>query len=165
MGDALKHAGDLYSYGFEIMAFWPETPEPVIPDCMPPEIVRIYLQAERNFAIEGNEEAAGIMYRKALDVGLRKIDPTLNGMLKANIKTLAIAGKLTPDIAVWADNVRGLGNDAAHESDAITRPELLDLQHFTEMVLRYLFTLPNMVKKRRGEKLDWEEPKPPENAA
>jgi hypothetical protein len=33
-----------------------------------PDIVRIYLQAESNFRIEGNEEAAGTMYRKALDI-------------------------------------------------------------------------------------------------
>jgi hypothetical protein len=33
------------------------------------------------------------------------------------------------------------------------------------MVLRYLFTLPNSVKKRRGEKLDWEDPTPSEGGA
>lgn len=96
------------------------------------------------------------MYRKALDIGLKKIDPTLTGTLGQKIKKLAMAGKLTTDIEVWSDHVRDLGNDAAHEESPIDRTELSNLRNFTEMVLRYLFTLPNMVKRRRGEKLDWE---------
>ncbi len=96
------------------------------------------------------------MYRKALDVGLKKIDPTLTGTLGAKLKALTTRGKLTADIADWADHVRELGNDAAHEETAIPRKDLEDLRGITEMVLRYLFTLPNMSKKRRGQKLEWE---------
>ncbi|TPV98840.1 MAG: hypothetical protein USCAAHI_01712 [Beijerinckiaceae bacterium] len=95
------------------------------------------------------------MYRKALDIGLKKLDPSLSGMLGPRIKNLP-HGKLTADIALWSDNVRGVGNDAAHEETPITRDELIALRNFSEMVLRYLFTLPAMVKKRRGETLDWE---------
>jgi len=52
--------------------------------------------------------------------------------------------------------VRDLENEAVHEETSPTRKELEDLRGITEMVLRYLFTLPNMSKKRRGEKLPWE---------
>lgn len=142
--------------GWRINEFWPSPPAPEIPELLPPEIVRVYLQAERNFPIEGNEEAAGTMYRKALDVGLKKVDPTLKGTLGTKITALEKAGRLTPEIIAWSKEVRDLGNDAAHEETPPTRPELVDLRAFTEMVLRYLFTLPNMVKKRRGEKLPWE---------
>ncbi len=96
------------------------------------------------------------MYRKALDIGLKKIDPSKSGMLGPRIKALATDGKLTSDIAVWSDTVRDVGNEAAHEEDPITRDELIALRSFSEMVLRYLFSLPGAVKKRRGEKLDWE---------
>lgn len=142
---------------YQVTEFWPQVPLPQVPELMPPDVSRSYLQAERNFAIKGNEEAAGIMYRKALDVGLKKIDPGLTGMLGPKIKALAKAGKLTEDIATWSDQVRDLGNDAAHEEDPILRDDLIALRNFTEMVLRYLFSLPNAVKKRRGEKLPWEE--------
>jgi hypothetical protein len=77
-------------------------------------------------------------------------------MLGLRIKKLAADGKLTADIALWSDNVRDVGNDAAHEETSITRDELIVLRSFSEMVLRYLFTLPAMVKRRRGETLDWE---------
>jgi hypothetical protein len=148
--------GDPTTQGWRIVQFWPEVRKPQIPEFLPPDIERAYLQAERNFPIEGNEEAAGTMYRKALDVGLKKIDSTLTGPLGAKLKTLAAQGKLTPDVADWADHVRELGNDAAHEESGIPRKDLEDLRGLTEMVLRYLFTLPNMSKKRRGEKLPWE---------
>ena len=39
----------------QLWAFWPEPPQPNIPHHLPPDVVRIYLQAERNFPIRGNE--------------------------------------------------------------------------------------------------------------
>jgi hypothetical protein len=143
-------------HSWTVVDFWPAVPKPQIPELLPKDVRRVYLQAERNFPTEGNEEASGTMYRKALDIGLRKIDPSASGMLGPRIKKLAAAGKLTDDIAIWSDNIRDVGNDAAHEESALTRPELIALRSFSEMVLRYLFTLPAMVKKRRGEALEWE---------
>jgi hypothetical protein len=96
------------------------------------------------------------MYRKALDLGLRRIDSTRSGVLGPRIKALATTGQLTAEIAEWSDHVRALGNEAAHDADQPTREEVADLRSFTEMVLRYLFTLPNMVRRRRREPLLWE---------
>lgn len=152
----VNFSADPTTFGWTISGFWPVPPKPLIPEFLPPDIERVYLQAERNFPVEGNEEAAGTMYRKALDVGLKKIDSALTGTLGAKIKTLATRGQLTADIAEWSNHVRDLGNDAAHEETPLTRKELEDLRGISEMVLRYLFTLPNMIKKRRGEKLPWE---------
>lgn len=135
--------------GWTIHEFWPKEDGPLIPESLPPDVERIYLQAERNFPVEGNEEAAGTMYRKALDVGLKKIDPTSTGVLAARIKKLAAAGKLTPDIAEWSDHVRDLGNEAAHDEEPPTREELTDLRNFAEMVMRYLFSLPALVTARK----------------
>ncbi len=95
------------------------------------------------------------MYRKALDVSLKKIDPALAGMLGQKIKKLAASGKLTKEIAEWSDSIRDIGNDAAHEEAPISRDELEDLRNFSEMVLRYLFSLPGAVMLRRGEIVPW----------
>jgi hypothetical protein len=156
----MQRPGDVLNTGWAIEHFWPEPLGPIIPELLPPDVERVYLQAERNFPIEGNEEAAGTMYRKALDVALKKIDPSLTGMLGPLIEKLAAAGKLTPDIAEWSKTIKDAGNDAAHEEEPITRDELTHLRSFSEMVLRYLFSLPGAVKKRRGEKLDWETEEP-----
>lgn len=151
-----KQGGDITTYHWVIDELWPEAPGPLVPEYMPPNVSRIYLQAERNFSVTGNEEAAGMMYRKALDIALGQVDPSLTGMLGQKIKKLAANGRLTEDIAEWSDNIRDLGNEAAHEADAPTREELEALRNFSEMVLRYLFSLPGLVKKRKGERLEWE---------
>jgi len=152
----MGHPGEIGSWGYKVEKFWPAIPSPEVPELIPPNVARVYLQAERNFQMEGNEEAAGTMYRKALDVGLKVIDPSQSGMLGPRIKKLAAEGKLTADIAIWSDNIRDVGNEAAHDEDPITRDELIALRNFSEMVLRYLFSLPGAVKKRRGENLGWE---------
>jgi hypothetical protein len=113
--------GDFLESGWAIVDFWPAVPKPLIPELLPPDIERVYMQAERNFPTAGNEEAAGIMYGKALDIGLKKIDPGLSGMLGPRIKKLAEAGKLTSDIAEWSGRIRDIRNDATHEETPITR--------------------------------------------
>lgn len=128
---------------------WPEPPASEIPAHLPADITRVYVQAERNFAVSGNEEAAGIMYGKALDIAVKKIDPTLSGMLGKNLDSLLKSGRLTPELGEWAHEVRALRNEAAHEEMPIEREDLEDLRHFTDMVLRYLFTLPAMITERR----------------
>jgi Domain of unknown function (DUF4145) len=145
------YPGDPQDMDWSILRLWPEPPKPTIPESLPPDIERIYLQAERNFPIAGNEEAAGTMYRKALDVGLKRIDPSAKGTLAARIQALAANHKLTPDIAEWSDHIRDLGNDAAHEDSPPTPEELDDLRNFTEMVMRYLFSLPELVKARKSK--------------
>jgi hypothetical protein len=108
-------SGDPTDYAWVLEQFWPEVPKPLVPEHLPPDIERTYLQAESNFDRPGNEEAAGMMYRKALDVAIKKIDPSLTGTLGRKLKALAKQGKLTDEIAEWADHVRELGNEAAHE--------------------------------------------------
>lgn len=140
---------DIIGAGWRLVHHWPAPPAPNIPEHLPADVERIYLQAERNFPIDGNEEAAGTMYRKALDVGLKSVDAETKGTLAARIKKLAAQHKLTPAIAEWADHVRDLGNDAAHEETPPTRKDLTDLRNFSEMVMRYLFSLPALVEARK----------------
>jgi hypothetical protein len=121
----------------------------LIPENLPADVERIYIQAERNFPVAGNEEAAGTMYRKALDVGLTIIAPTVTGILKTRIAKLVQQNLLTPSLGEWADQIRLLGNETAHEIDH-TRDELESLRNFSDLVLRYLFTLPALVTARKA---------------
>lgn len=141
--------GDPTLEGWDLIKIWPEPTAPEIPELLPADIERAYLQAERNFAIPGNEEAAGIMYGKALDIAVKKIDPALKGMLGPKLDALLKQGKLTRELGEWAHEVRALRNEAAHEEVPIEREDLEDLRHFTDMMLRYLFTLPAMTAERR----------------
>jgi hypothetical protein len=142
--------GDLTQYNWQLSVFWPDAPRPLIPENLPGEVERVYLQAERNFPTLGNEEAAGTMYRKALDVGLKIIAPTVTGTLKSRISELVKQNRLTPSLGEWADQIRLLGNDTAHDIDQPTREELEALRNFSDLVLRYLFTLPALVAARKA---------------
>ena len=61
-----------------------------------------------------------MMFRKTLDTGLKKIDPEAKGRLIDRIKSAAETGKITQDMADWANRIRLDGNDAAHEEDPFT---------------------------------------------
>lgn len=140
---------DIGRAGWALEACWPSPPEPSYPDMIPENVLNALKQAEFNFNKPGNEEAAGMMYRKALDNALKAIDPEFKGTLYHRIVALQGKGTLTADIAQWAEAIRTLGNDAAHEEDPLERRDLSQLKEFTDMTLRYLFTMPNMVKKLR----------------
>ena len=115
------------------------------PDHLPENVRSYYLQAVSN--VKTGPDAAGAMFRKALDVGLKIVDPkNRNKKLAARIDAAAEAGILTKDLAEWSHRIRDEGNDASHDEDPYTREEAEQLHHFTQLVLMYLFTLPGMLR-------------------
>ena len=100
--------------------------------------------------LNGNWDAAGTMFRKAIDVGLKIKFPEIKGKLYIRIKKAEEARGLTPELAAWAHQIRLDGNDAAHEEEPFTKEEAESLHTFTDLVLRYLFTLPGMLAEAQG---------------
>lgn len=98
-----------------------------------------------------NYDAAGSMFRKALDVGLKTKFPDMKGTLYVRIKKAAKEHKLTPDMAKWAHQVRLGGNDATHEEEPFSEEAAKELASFTRLVFLYLFTLPGMLKNSRRQ--------------
>ena len=95
----------------------------------------------------GNWDAAGTMFRKALDVGLKIKFPEIGGTLYNRIQSAEEAGGLTPELAEWARQIRLDGNDAANDEDPFSEEDAQSLYTFTDLVLRYLFTLPGMLRE------------------
>ena len=91
------------------------------------------------------------MFRKALDTGLKHKFPEIEGNLFARIKAAEAKHELTPDLAAWANQIRLDGNDAAHEEEPFSQQDAKRLAVFTDMVLRYLFTLPGMLAQAQSE--------------
>lgn len=141
---------DVVAQGLKLLQAWPEAPKPRIPQHLDARVARALLQAESNFAIKGNEEAAGMMYRKALEVALDLKFPDVPGMLKAKIKKLVDRRDLTAAIGAWADHIRELGNEAAHEDEPLSRADLTAMREFTDAVLRYAISLPAEIEARRA---------------
>ena len=121
------------------------------PASIPPGSERTFLQAEAN-AKAKNFDAAGAMYRKAIDIATRALDANLAGKkLATRIDALHAAGRLTNDLAEWAHQVRLDGNQGAHDDEELTEEQVSQLGSFAELFLTYTFTLPAMVRARKGE--------------
>ncbi len=141
--------GNVTDLDFKVQALWPEAPAPAIPAHLPPSVERALLQAEKNFPVVGNEEAAAMMYRRALELTLGHLFADLRGTLAVRIKRL-VKDKVLPEaIGDWADEIRDLGNEAAHDAEEVPRAELKMIRGFTDATLRYLYTLPAEVAARR----------------
>jgi transcription elongation factor Elf1 len=149
--DAIRQNNSLNSYGFEVAQIWPAKPSPKIPEFLPASVERVMQQAETNFLQPNHEDASSTMYRKALELGLKIIDSSLKGTLARRIELLGESGKLTPDLVKWAKEIKNLGNDGAHDDQPISRDELEALRGLTDMVFRYLFTLPAMLAERKKD--------------
>ena len=122
----------------------PPFPDTGAPTHTPEKAAGFYRQGMDN--LPGNPDAAGAMFRKALETALKEKFPDRGKMsLAKRIAAAAEAGDLTQDLADWAHQIRIDGNDAAH--DEITGNQVQAMQIFTELVLRYLFELPGMLKE------------------
>lgn len=99
--------------------------------------------------MRGEYDSAGAMFRKTLEVALKGKDPDTSGMLAKRIKSLAEKGILTADLAIWANEIKELGNPAVHDEDEPHPEDVQKLAGLTEMVLRYIYTLPGMVAAKR----------------
>ena len=126
----------------------PPTPSTVAPEYTPENVAEYYRQGMEN--LPGGWDAAGSMFRKVLDTGLKAKFPEIKGDLKKRIKKAAEKQELTPALAEWSDQIRLDGNDAAHDEHPFSKEEAKRLQTFTELVLIYLFKLPGMIEQAQG---------------
>ena len=148
--------------GLSLIGIAPDLPSTGAPQHTPPNVARSFEQAKDN--LPKNRDAAGMMFRKALDTGLKHKFPDLKEeKLAVRIKKAAEAHKLTPDLADWAHQIRIDGNDATHEEEEVSPETVESLSTLTEMVLLYLFTLPGMLEeaRKRAESSTSEEQPPP----
>ena len=130
----------------------PERPSVAAPRHTPANVAHFYKQGKRNLL--DSFDAAGAMFRKTLDTGLKEKFPNLKGRLAARIKAAGKQGLLTQELADWANKIRLDGNDAAHDQDPFTKEEAETLATFTELILLYLFTLPGMLLQAQGREED-----------
>ncbi|WP_225031787.1 DUF4145 domain-containing protein [Paraburkholderia sp. XV] len=133
-----------------ISGWFPKPPAPDVPDHLPAAAARAFTEAEQ-LRIAGFRGPAGNAYRRALEAGLREVDPDLKGTLYARIEKLAETGRLTSNMKDFAHRVRTLGNEASHETPVVEDDEIDNLAIFTKLFLMYQFTLPGMLPPRAAE--------------
>ena len=126
----------------------PSPPEP--PDHLPDNIRSFFQQGMDN--LSGNFDAAGAMFRKTLDVALKDKFSDIKGTFNQRIDEAAKQQGLTPDLADWAHQIRLDGNEASHGEEPFSQEDAQRLSSFTELVLRYLYTLPGMLERAKARR-------------
>ncbi len=167
-GEYANYAYSLSHWVFEI----PHSRQ--VPDHVAEDVRRIFNEAADCLAI-GAYDAAGTMFRKALDTATRERtpDPDSNATPKVpnwkTYKDLRLRLDWLFSNSLLDDSLRDLsscihqdGNDAAHDPRGIGMEEAEDLADFADQVLRVIYTIPGQIREnmrrrdvRRGiEKTD-----------
>ena len=149
-GDLCTHA-----YGFPrplISAGLPEQEKTfsaddiVVPPYMPASVASLFRQARHNFVL-CNWDAAGMMYRKTLEVALCVKFDIISRNLASTIKKVSTSEPAT--FKLFALLTLSAGNDAAHEEQfSEAGAVLLDSQ--LEQLVVYLFTVPELKAQVAG---------------
>ena len=116
----------------------------------PADIASYYAQGVACLQVQ-SWDAAGAMFRKAVERGLReRFESTKRGLyhLIEGARTLQ---QITPELADWAHQIRLDGNEAVH-GHLFTETEATRLGAFTKLLLQYIFYLPGELKAARAPK-------------
>jgi len=147
--DPHKYEGHLNTERFyQIIQMEPKIKPLDIPDFLPENLKKIFVQAAEHSRKPGFEDSTGMTCRKTLEKALSIIAPETNGLRLYNrIEKCLEKQLITPDLIEWAHIIRDDGNAAAH--DDFNAEKAKDLFNFTYMFLIYTFTLPGMMKEKK----------------
>lgn len=135
---------------FHNVKIYPSIEDLDAPDGTPGNVADAYRAALVNLKTEGPGfwEAAAIMARRSIELAIAGIDGVKKGSLKSMIDEMGAKGLLTKAMVDWANEVRIIGNEGAHEN-GLTREDAEQAVYFAEMLFTYIFKLPGMLEKRR----------------
>jgi hypothetical protein len=135
-----------YNSGFTVKDFFPKQEISKSPLHVPKAAARAFVEGSGNLT-DGRYTSAVAMFRRAIDIGTKQFsDEVTAWKLEKRIDKLCAEGLITKDMKTWAHKIRLEGNEAVHEIDEPTKEQAAELKLFTEMVLTYLYTLPEKVK-------------------
>lgn len=110
-------------------------------DDLPVSISSSYHDAARSFKM-GLYEPCVIMCRKCLEALCLELNGNSGRNLKQKLKLLYESGQIDEQLFSWAEQLRDIGNDAAHNFEApIKQRDARDAFEFLEAILMYTFLL------------------------
>lgn len=137
------------SIAYEAMLF-PSPDRRSIPG-LPESARRTYASAQSCFET-GNFEPCVVMCRKCLEAVCEFLGAQ-NGSLAERLRRLRDSGRIEARLYEWADELRLVGNDAAHELDIrISKQDAFDSLDFVEAILLYIFALDQRVRDFRARR-------------
>lgn len=122
-------------------------PDRVIDELKTAEELYMQVKAKPNFI-----KVSGNAYRATLERALCELaENDSRARLDKRIENLFKNGKLTEDLKNFALHIRSLSADASHTYNEFSLDELNELRIFTQLFLRYTFTLPAMIPNNSKE--------------
>lgn len=142
--------GEEYSNLLVSFSLYPAPPEVTAPDHLPENVAKAYTDAEKA-RLAGLYTPACATYRRVMELAMKQFSPDVEAWkLEQRIRTLHTNGLITQSLFDWANQLRLDGNEAIH-GDAEADKELADqMQGLTEMLLIYLYTMPQRIAAMRG---------------
>jgi Domain of unknown function (DUF4145) len=121
---------------------------------VPEDIVRTFTEARTCFRAKAYT-AAAIMCRKTLEGICSVHGAKSSGTLAAQLKKLKENGTIENRLFEWAEELRTMGNEAAHGVEVVIAPQdARDTLEFTEALVEYIFTYRDKFeafRKRRAQ--------------
>jgi hypothetical protein len=153
-----KTADNYYSKNqFDIESILPAT-QPIVDNRIPGGIAADFIEASKDYNIASYKSAA-VMARRTIQKMCLNLGATKGKNLYEQIGELEKSGKLHPDLASMATEIRFLGNDGAHPEDdsldEISPEDAEEIINFTAELLDDLYVRPEKVaamKSRRETK-------------
>ena len=129
--------------------------QPTVDSRVPAGIANDFIEAARDYNIASHKSAA-VMARRTIQTMCLNLGATKGKKLHEQITELKVSGKLHPDLADIATEIRFLGNDGAHPDDdgldEISPEDAKEILEFTAELLDDLYVRPQKVaamKKKR----------------
>jgi DNA-directed RNA polymerase subunit RPC12/RpoP len=142
---------------FEIDTIFPSN-EPSVSDKVPEGVAIDFIEAAKCFNISAHK-ASAVMSRRTIQKMCVNLGAEKSKKLYQQIQELKDLGKLHPDLADMATEIRFLGNDGAHPEDdgldEIKEEDAKEILDFTAELLDDLYVRPQKIlamKKKREDK-------------
>ena len=117
------------------------------PDHLPDHIEQAFAEGARCLAVDC-PSAAGVMFRRCVDLMIKDKHPNVRGSLKAKLDKLFDDGLINQGLKDLADCIREDGNDGAH-NDPLSKADAEDLLEFADRLLTQVYTEPRKLEVAR----------------
>ncbi|MBD5417341.1 MAG: DUF4145 domain-containing protein [Desulfovibrio sp.] len=134
----------------DISGYFPHPDRDKAPEYTPEPVAKDFEEAKFNL-IHGKYKSACIMAGSSIETACVQFG-AVDGGLKGKIRKLHDDGIITQSLADWAQELREIRVDAAHQAEresVITKEDAEQAVYFAEMLFTYLYKLPKMIEERR----------------
>lgn len=133
---------------------YPEIKEIEPPEYLPKEVEDSYLTG-KDLLRRFNEDfpradlyCCCVATRRSVEMAMKDFGASGNNLYQ-KIEDLANKHIITESMKTWAQEIRVIGNEGAHESGGLVRQDAEQALYFAEMLFKYMYSLPGMIAERR----------------